>query len=231
MGRRKVITTENLIEQAEKYILECCAGNVMKFKIAQFSRYLIANGMPVNEPVIRRNIEFMNYISEKKNAKKSIAQKNVVFEMMDIDELLNSGRGIESLRRTLLNRENYYKSVYESFVQISKQSKEIEKASLETMNENEDLKREMEKMKKELNLVKTKLAETLALLKDYKSQITDFVYPAIAAEIIKLIEPAIPGQQDGIIMTDAVESKVVDANTDLFNNKLINDLFRSVERN
>lgn len=231
MGRKRIITTEELVSQAERYISERCGGNVLRFKIAQFSRYLISNGYPVYDPVIRRNKDFMAYIAEKKNGKKSIAQKNVVYERMDVDGLLNSGRGVESVRRTLINREDYYKTIYESFVEINARNKAIEKKTQDIMRENTDLKHETEDLKNEMRDIKKQLREARDLLKDYKEQITDYLYPGIAAEIIKKIEPSIPDQRTGIVNADIVEKNTVHAYTDLFQNKLVNELFITGERN
>lgn len=141
MGRRKVITTEELIRLIDEFCLQFSDEDLT---IPALGRYIRSKGMNVKDYIIRRNQKAREYIDaiKSKNRNNHI-QTVVVYHPLDVNKFMSVNRQAKDMRQALSTLDAYYASVAHSAATLIKESKAIKAENAELKKENEELKQKL----------------------------------------------------------------------------------------
>ena len=187
MGRKKVISDEELIVSLERFLLEKCQGKAQFFKIPRFGAYLRNNGYPeVKDHIIRRRKQISAYLEEAKKLENNYDLYIIAtFRTIDVEHFIDKNHSISAMRRALSELNSYYKSVCESAIRLNEKSQK----NINDKNENESIIIELRRNLQELNENNKQQKDRIKELKEQNSKqrkiIDDYVYPEIANELLK----------------------------------------------
>lgn len=226
MARPKKMDDDIMLSLAQQYYAEKCNGNVDLLTLPKIGEYIRSLGHDVDNHLVRRNDKLKAYIDSLKeqNEKAKITTVSV-FKDMDIDDFLKKNRTTQSLKKALVERQNYYMEVAHS-------------ASL-IFDENKKLKKKLEKLEKEISSLEQELEsaasakkETLAGFHEAKRRVrilkdlvNTYVYPEIANEL--LVQRGILKNTEKIVDPKVVEDKIVKPSDNIskYESQLIKGLF------
>lgn len=228
MAKRSLISNEEIIQLADRYIDEKCSGNSLNFKITDFAIFVQNNGFPmVNATQIRRKEDLRKYIEKlKADGNHDDEIITATYTTLDVDSFVDKNRSAKSLKSALTQLDGYYHKVADSAGRIFKESKQLKKQNKILSEENEQLKLELSKLiehkKKSLSSNKELLIERNA----YKRIVDTYVYPEIANELLK--EQGILKNTPGYIQPEALEENLIKPDTN-FNTNIIQGLFNKID--
>ena len=215
MGRKKLITEEQLRSLIDEFYYKVCEGNANRLRIPEIGSYIRANGFPgLKDYIIRRDQEATAHIDELKKSSDGLDISLIVsFKTLDVDKFININRGDSRMKKALTELDQYYKSICESATSISQKFKQsedkirnLEKKLDVTSTSLEELKKNESRLKKE----KKALSEEC---KNLRQIIDTYVYPEIANEL--LTKAGLLHKTDEIVNIAAVEENLIKAETEV----------------
>lgn len=211
MPRNKSINTEELIRLVTDFRKQ---SGGKKVKIPEFGAFIRAGGYEVQDYTIRRNTEFMKYLTAlNTDEEENIYSELVAYRTMDAEAFLAKNHARVELVKALTKRDQYYARVAQIAADAIRSKRETEK-KLEEANEQikalEAAVREADKRAESaVNKEKDeKIRKLRNLLKNY-------VYPDMANAL--LAQEGILEVPASEIQNSAVEENTVKPDTDLGN--------------
>lgn len=229
MGRKAILSDDKMVELLEQFFIEKCEKNPSMIKIPAFAEYIRNSGYPdVKDYIVRRNEAVRERIEQlKESTEEEIIKSAVVFRNMDIDEFLAHKTSPATLKKALMERDEYYRHLSISANYCIKENKILEQKVISLEKENERITVEKETAEKELELCKKQVQELKDIQNKLRSFIDTYVYPEIANELLK--QDGLIKETAGIVSTDVIENKLIDAGTDVKpKNHIIRGLFDNI---
>lgn len=201
MTRQKLISTEELKEKFNEYMLE--HPNANSVTDTEFAKFLKKTHPDIQHYTIGRDKEFKAY----KNAyltkiKEKIRAKAIVYTPLNVEKLFDTNKNLEALKSVLYQRDTYYHSIVIKASNLAKTNEIL-------TQENYELKNELLKLN-QVNDENIRLKECIITLKNI---IEDNVYPAIATNI--LAKDGIIEVIESIIDDKKVEQNIIGSDIDL----------------
>ena len=230
MGRRKIITDEELLTYIERFLNERCEGKVELLKIPAIGEFIRSNGMPeVNDVIIRRNKKARNFIE---NLKKKQENEDIyvisTYKTLDVDAFIQRNCSISAIKKSLTELNIYYKKISESANKICEKYKDIEKKYKTLKVENKKISEKNVEYSNQNNLFKNEIKMLKNQNKALKMIINTYVYPEIANELLK--QSGILKNTGDIIDPKAIEENIIKTDTKIkSNSNVITQMFRRFE--
>jgi len=213
MGRRKLVSDEELIVFINKYYMDQCDGNASLLKIPAISQYIRSNGVKeFKDYLLRRNELVIKYLRSLKGAQNDEEIRIVAtYKTIDVEEFIEHNHSTSALKRTLTNLSMYYKSVCDAAVKINQRYRELEQRTLCIEKESKARIDKLEKSSEEISELKATIMELNATNKVLKTIVDNYVYPEIANELLKL--NGLLKDTEGIVNTEFLENGMIHADT------------------
>lgn len=216
MPRRKLIETAELIALVDQYQVEFPDE---KIKISKLGQFIRGKGYPVEDYLIRRNQEAVQYIESKNiQSPETMFQTVSVYRSLDVDSFLNKNCSQTLLRKALIERDRYYSNIaasaavcFKKYQEMKEQYENLVQKCLALEEKNDALQQKQQK-KADRQAEKT--------IKTLQGILRTNVYPEIANELLRrdgLVD--FPGNR---VMSDAVADETIDARTE------VHDKFRDI---
>lgn len=229
MARKEKIDSETLISLIDQFYAEKCDGDAGQLKIPHIGEYVRSKGYDVADYLIRRNEEAKAYIKKlHENTEEVYIHTVALYRDLDMDAFLMKNNTKEKLKKSLKERENYYREVTNSASYSFKENKRLDQQVKE-------LKKRIKELEHELESAESKGAEIGSNNRNYKAEnrklreiIDTYVYPEIANELLK--QQGLLKLTTGIINTEVFENEIAAAETDIteIKSKVIRGLFDSI---
>lgn len=208
MARPTKMDPEIMLSLAQQYYAEKCNDNLELLTIPKIGEYIRSKGYDIQDYLIRRNEKIKEYISSLKKQKEKITITTVsVFKDMDVDNFLKKNRTTQSLKKALIERQNYYMEVAHSANLIFEENKKLKKKL-------EKLEKEIASLEQELESTASSRKETLSGFHDAKRRVRvlqdlveTYVYPEIANEL--LVQRGILKKTESIVDPKVVDEMLV----------------------
>ena len=114
MGKKKLISDEQVLEHFEAYYFGPCDGLPERFSIPQFGKYIRQQPGFENiaDYLLRRCDALKKRIAEVSGIEGEERQIRIAaFRTLDVDEFLSKYTSLKPLRKALIDRDQYYKQV------------------------------------------------------------------------------------------------------------------------
>lgn len=186
---KKIISNEELIVHIDKYFYEVNHEHIKCLKFTCIAKYLsMVTGFVIPEQKIRRNKEIADYINKLKSKNRKIIESNaIVFVPLDVTKFINKNSNSSLLKKSLLDRDQYYKSICDSAVRIANEDILLNKKIFELTNIYKTLKTENQIKTDQLNVAHEEIKNLKIQIKKMKDILQDSVYPEIANELLREI--------------------------------------------
>ncbi|MFC6254066.1 hypothetical protein ACFP1H_05650 [Secundilactobacillus hailunensis] len=187
MGRKKLISDTELLAKVEEFVVRQCDGDANRFRVPKFGDYLRQNGYPqIPDHLIRRRQIVSDRLTSLKQSTRTEDQAVVTsFKNLDVESFLEKNHSQVALKRSLVERDTYYKTVSDSALRLVRKGKNLINTNEQQVDQIADFKHKSE----ELN---AQIAEQQADIKSLNEEnsklrtiIADNVYPEIANELLK----------------------------------------------
>lgn len=234
MARPRLISEEIIIDAAKSYIEDVCKGNIKKFKYVQLADYISRkNKVSVKEYQVRRCKALVEFIAAAKQQKNEEKRNQVlIYENLNIENFLKNNNTTAKLKNALLQRDMYYKSLYEYLIEILDTNKKLEQKLNKVSEELEHMKGEQSALDDSVNIQNLKLQESEEKIKILQNILNTHVYPEIAN---KLLEEkgffklnASPVSEQGMENVIRAKDNITEFNDKVSDNALIQSLFDSI---
>lgn len=215
MSRPKTAPDSEVISLINDYFYTECHGDGAKLKLPELAHYIAAHGYSdYRVTTLRRNRLAREHIdSLKNNCEATKLSFLMAYETLNIPVFLASHTSRASLIQALSARDDYYRQVAETAVELTSKYKELS-------DETKDLKTCVANMKAESEVLQHELQssrdETRALQSENKRLrdiLGKYVYEGIARVILEK-EGIIPNIES-VVSSVAVEKNVVTASTNI----------------
>lgn len=214
MARKKLITTDELINLADLY----CAENVgTVIKVTEFTAYVQRHGFPnVKEYTVRRNRDFMAYKDKinEEYKKRSLAMVPT-YRSFDLDAVFSSGKSSEAIKETLKMRETYYCELVKSASNVFDQNKKLVSELDKKNNMINELKSQLNTQRnddEEIRRLRKEILQCKNLIRKLKKVLDSDVYPEMANAL--LVRDGISESISELLSEEALNS-IADADTEI----------------
>lgn len=150
MTHKKLSNEEyvQLIKQIDKYFYEINREQLKCLKFTEIAKYLSKiKGYDIPEQFIRRNKEISGYVEKLKSQTRNAIQSNaIVYVRLDVNQFLQKNHTTTSLKKALIERDQYYNSICELAFKISNEDRLLNKKLLEKTESNKALIEENQKI-------------------------------------------------------------------------------------
>ncbi len=186
---KKKISNEERIAHIDKYFYEINHEQIKCLKYTDIAEYLSkVTGFTTMEYDIRRNKEISAYIQGlKSQARKAIERDAIVFVPLDVTKFIHKNGNPSSLKKALLERDQYYKSICELACSTTDEDILLNKKISDLTEANKVLKAEVQKVTDELATAHEETKNLKNQIKRVKDILCDNVYPEIANELLREI--------------------------------------------
>lgn len=229
MARPTKMDSEIMLSFAQQYFAEKCNGNIELLTIPKIGEYIRLHGHDIQDHLVRRNRKIKDYINSlKEQNEKATITTVAVYKDIDIDDFIKKNRTERSLKKALVERQNYFMNVASSATLI--------------FEENKKLKKKVDQLEKEISLLEQELESTAFAKKEALTGFHDarrrvrilqdlvetYVYPEIANEL--LMQNGILKKSESMVDPEIVEENLVKPSDDIskLENKLIKGLFEAL---
>ncbi|GAX06871.1 hypothetical protein IWT25_02218 [Secundilactobacillus pentosiphilus] len=187
MGRKKLIDDTELLAKVGEFVVRRCDGDAERFRIPEFGDYLRQNGYPqIPDHLIRRRKIVSDKIASLKQSTSAEDQAVVTtFKNLDVESFLEKNHSQAALKRSLVERDTYYKTVCDSALRLVREGRTLidtnEQQVVQLTNfkhKNEELNAQITKQQGEIKSLNEENSKLRAI-------IADDVYPEIANELLK----------------------------------------------
>ncbi len=226
MGRKAKIDDATLLNLLDQFFIGTCKKDVSMLKIPAFAEFVRKNGYEdVQDYVIRRNSAVRERIKKlKSNADETYQNRAVVFRNLDIDLFLAKNTSPASLKKALMERDNYYQQLSESAGYCIRKYNDQDEKIASLMAETDMLKADNDSLFEENKLFKTKIRSQQDEIQKLRTFIDTYINPEIANELLK--QDGLLKTTSGIVSSDAVEEHLIKADTEVQpKNNVIRNLF------
>ena len=215
MGRKAKIDDATILNLLDQFFIGTCKKDVSLLKIPAFAEFVRKNGYEdVQDYVVRRNSAVRERIEElKNNADETYQNHAVVFRNLDIDSFLAKNTSPASLKKALVERDDYYQQLSESAGYCIRKYNEQEEKIASLTAETDMLKSENASLSEEIKLSKIKLRSQQEEIQKLRTFIDTYVTPEIANELLK--QDGLLKTTSGIVSSNAVEKHLVKADTEV----------------
>lgn len=192
MANKRLIETDFAISLLEEYRIE---NPYKKIFVEDIARKAKDYGISIKGRILRRNVKFMERFKEISNVNNEDDDFSMVaYKTFDVEKHIRNFKGIDSLIRTINQREEYYKSVCIYANKVLQENKELKK-------QNASL--------KEIDILKKRIVQLNSFIEKY-------INPSIADELLKRENISVGGIS--IIKPDILDP--INPKTNLSNEKL-----------
>lgn len=187
MGRKKLISDTELLAKVEEFVVRQCDGDANRFRVPEFGNYLRQSGYPQipNHLIRRRQIVSDKLTSLKQSTSTEDQAVVTTFKNLDVESFLEKNHSQAALKRSLVERDSYYKSMSDSALRLVREGRTLIDTNEQQVAQIRDFKHKNE----ELNAQITKQQADIKSLNEENSKlraiIADNVYPEIANELLK----------------------------------------------
>ncbi len=210
MARPRKMKTDMMLKIVDDFFNNIADGNTSMLKYSLITEYAIKLGHLVAAYDFRRNVKVRNKIDEFKNTNGAfIGSKPMVYKNLNVTEFLNNNRNVERLKKSLLELDVYWSSIFEYANKVVVKNKKLVKIKRELNAHIDDL-----VIKNKVLTDKTKKLSTekrqLVLENRYlKRTLKENLYPALANEILRSNDMHI---KDECAISDETIGKMTDIN-------------------
>lgn len=182
-------SNEELITLIDKYFFEVNHEQIKCLKYTDIAAYLSKiTGSVIMEYDIRRNKEIASYIKKLKSDSKKLNESNaLVYIPLDVTMFIHKNNNPYLLKKSLLERDQYYQSIYSTACEISSENNLIEKKLSELLEANKALKLEIKEQNDHINMIYNENKNLKIQLIRLRDIVKDSVYPEIANELLREI--------------------------------------------
>lgn len=229
MGRRAKIDDAALLNLLDQFFIGTCKRDVSLLKIPAFAEFVRKNGYEdVQDYVVRRNSSVRKRIDElKNNADTTYQNRAVVFRNLDIDSFLEKNTSLASLKKSLVERDNYYQQLSESAGYCIRKYNEQDAKITSLMAETDELKASNNCLSEQNKLFRIKIRNQQEEIQKLRTFIDTYINPEIANELLK--QNGLLKTTSGIVSSDAVEEHLIKADTEVTpKNNIIRNLFDKI---
>lgn len=210
MARPRKINTDALIRLIDDYFVNECRREPARLKYAKIAKYIRMNGYAIEDYDIRRSNKAVGHINQlKEKTEEAIELSICVYKTLDVDEFLTKNNSLSSLKKALIQREQYYSDVAASASFYMNNYKKLE----QTVSKISDELAETKSINQELNAQNQEMKEKIKALQDKVITITNIlntnVYPEIANELLSMEGNLIKGKS---ITISNIEKNVIGDN-------------------
>lgn len=187
MARPKKASDELLISIVDEYYTTVALGDMSKMKFSALEVYSREHGAEIKEHVFRRNKAVIKRIGELRelSASEEDIQVSVGYRNLDVEGLIRSCSSVDDLRNKLVELDNYWKDIYEHYIEVTKGNKkeildksrvvkdndQLSHANAELVSKYDEIRKENKELKRE-NI--------------YFRQIMDrYIVPELARELMR----------------------------------------------
>lgn len=222
MGRKAKIDDTTLLNLLDQFFIGVCNKDTSMLKIPAFAEYVRKNGYAeVQDYLIRRNTAVRECMEElKADADTAYQNRAVVFRNLDVDAFLAKHTSPATLKKALIERDNYYEQLAESAAYCIGKYNE-QKPSFDTISEqNKILQAENSRLQEELRHSQ----EDVIKLRRF---IDTYVNPEIANELLK--QDGLLKTTTGIVDTTSMDANILHADSEITpKNNIIRNLFERI---
>ncbi|HEM4177518.1 TPA: hypothetical protein U1W74_001950 [Streptococcus suis] len=184
MARKRLISSEDLLDLLEQYLISHCSRDPNLVKISKFGDFVRKNGFPeVTDTTIRRNKQFRNKLEEYQSDYEDESYQTVIsYKTLDVENFILRNRNPIALRAALTELSQYYKKIADLAISYKQQA--------------DSLREEYNALKTECEELKTTLSEDNVLQEEnqkLRGIINTSVYPEIANQLLRA---------DGLLKSD-----------------------------
>ena len=173
-----------MIQIVNDYYESC--GDASRLKCSLLEEYAVSCGFDIRAYDFRRNEQVRERINELRGLSllhtKSVG---VAYKNLDVDSFLNNAKNRESLKNSLIELDKSWQSIYHSYVLISKKNEEMSKNIQQKTIEIEAIALNSSKSAEKVSQLKSECKELIIQNRYLKKMIRQYLYPAIANEILK----------------------------------------------
>lgn len=210
-GRPKKTDSQTLVKLTEDFFASEGHGDPSCLKCTRLAAYAQKHGIEAHDYDFRRDQGVKDKIEELKDMP-SVSTDTAIsaYRTLDIEGLLRSCSDLNSLRRKLGELDSYWHEIHEKAAAVQKENAALHKSRSETAGKNERLKKEVEAGREENAGITSENRRLKAENAWLRKQIRDFLYPALANEL--LAQAGLPNEKSDDIKPEAVE-EMIEGNT------------------
>lgn len=237
MARPKLIDDKELLNLIKRYFNDVCEGNLKLFTMPKITEYINNNGYPTYAvESLRRSNTARNYIDSLIQTTQNNTITNLVaYKTLDVDAFLSTNRTKESLKRALIDLDNYYRTIADAASEIIS-SHNKDKETINTITEElKQAQNQVLELKATIDTLKQENREIQANNKALKGIVNDYVYPEIANELLS--RDSIIYKENSTIDPKQLDKDLIDGSSKITKLKrkatsdsnIINNLFSQFE--
>jgi shikimate kinase len=209
------LSNDDIIILIDKYFFEINREQLKSLKFTKIAEYLSQRtGLNIPEDKIRRDKKISAHVKELKNqARNSIQSTSIVYVPLDVRQFLDKNRTTSSLKKVLIERDQYYKSICELALKISDEDRLLIKKVSEL---SESIKALKEENQNKIDLLDEANRNIIYLRKQFeklKNILKNSVYPEIANELLREVNLI----KDGERMIYTTSYPVIEDNDSMLN--------------
>ena len=209
MARPKLYDSDRIIGLVEDYFVNAANGDPCMLKFSRIEKYLNDNGMNVKAYNLRRDTALLKKIEELKRSACMGYERmtEASYKNLDIEEFIRRAYDLNSLRKALLEMDEYWKEVYYKSDAAAKENKKLLGERSGLLKENKELLDAVEELKgrvEELERDGKRIGAENAYL---RGQVKKYIYPAAADVLLEKMN--LPkNKESGIVDVDAVKGLI-----------------------
>ena len=189
MARPKKTNSDDLVAIVDSFFTTEAAGNPAKLKCSLLEEYAVRIGKDVKAYDFRRDEKVRIRIEELKilvqNENGMGIQLGNPYKSLNVERLMRARRDPDALRSALGELDSYWKSVYESTLQI-RQKAESKAAEMKKLEERcSSIEQENISLKKDKAAARSEVRGLMTENRYLRKMLRIYLYPALANEILK----------------------------------------------
>lgn len=210
MARPKTYDSSRVIGLVEDYFVNVANGDPCMLKFSQLETYLKENGLEVKAYNLRRDPELLKRLDELKKTVHAGYEKitDASYKNLDIDEFIRKSHDLNSLRKALVELDEYWKEVYYKSDIAGKENRRLLSERSELLKENQRLEGEVGELIEKTDQLandRKRLASENAYL---RGQIKKYIYPAAANVLLGKMN--LPKNKESGITDEAAVAALID---------------------
>jgi len=229
MGRKAKIDDATVLNLLDQFFIGVCNKDISMLKIPAFAEFVRKNGYEeVQDYLIRRNTAVRGRMEElKADADTAYQNRAVVFRNLDIDAFLAKHTSPATLKKALIERDNYYQQLAESATYCIGKYNEMNKQITSLTEENTSLKSKNIAYSDEFKHLKEELRYQQAEVQKLRGFIDTYINPEIANELLK--KEGLLKTTSGIVDVVSIDANILHADSEVTpKNNIIRNLFERI---
>ena len=226
MARKKSIETDTLLNLLDEFYTLKCDRDTSLLKIPAIGEYIRSKGYAVQDYILRRDKAVRDYIDKLRTTSEKTYIKTVsVYRDMDIDLFLQKNSTTSKLKKSLEERECYYREITNSAAHSFNENRKLKQENSELKNQNQVLQLDLNKERENSKILSSSQRSLIKENKLLREIIDTYVYQEIANELLK--KSGLIHETAGIVDENKIEDTIMSADTDVtkIKNKVIKGLF------